>query len=636
MSLRLCFGDFELDIAAYELRRTGRPVRLERQPMDLLIMLVERRGQLVARGDIVDRLWGKDVFVDVETGVHTAVRKIRQALRDSPELPVFIETVSGKGYRFIAPVEVKGEATASPTPALPEPPPMAAGPPAAPVAAPARARIGLALLAVAAVAGIVAWNVAGREGPPSAVRLAVLPFENLSGDPDRDYLAAGLTEETIASLGQVDPDRVSVISRTSMLFYQQAARPLSNIGSELDADYLLESSIRAENGLLRVTVKLIRVRDQVQVWSQIYNREPGSLLGLQQELSAAIAEQIRFTLSPDRASALARRAPRNPAVFDEYLRALNFANQRTPPTTERAIEHYRRATQLDPDYALAWSGIADAYGGSPFNGDAPPLEVAPLALEAARQAVRADAELSEAQFVSGYVNWVLKWDWRAAEAGFRRALDLDPRNVRAQMVLGHALSQMGRHPEAAAAMRRAREIDPLSPMPYALSSQVAVQARDYPAALDHASQAIALDPQFWIGHIMRGQALGHLGQHEPALEALSRAARLSGDNSKAVSLQGYVLGRAGRRQEARQRLKALAGLSRKRFVPPYALALIHAGLDERDQAFEWLDRAVDVHDVHLIYLTVDPKWDPYRADPRFEALLERCGFTVPLKAASVK
>src|SRR5688572_27638017 len=184
MPLRLRFGDFELDVAAYELRRDGRPVRLERQPMDLLIMLVERRGQLVTRGDIVDRLWGKDVFVDVETGVHTAVRKIRQALRDSPEQPVFIEIVSGKGYRFIAPVEVAGEEAARPSPAPPEPPLLAASPPAAAVAAPARARIGLALLATAAVAGIVAWGVAGRERAPSGVRLAVLPFENLSGAPD--------------------------------------------------------------------------------------------------------------------------------------------------------------------------------------------------------------------------------------------------------------------------------------------------------------------------------------------------------------------------------------------------------------------------------------------------------------------
>ena len=636
MSLRLRFGDFELDIAAYELRRHGRPVRLERQPMDLLIMLVERRGQLVTRGDIVDRLWGKDVFVDVETGVHTAVRKIRQALRDSPEQPVFIETVSGKGYRFIAPVEVVGEEAASPLPAPPEPPSVAADPPAAPVAAPARSRIGLALLAVAAVAGIVAWGVAGREGPPSALRLAVLPFENLSGDPARDYLADGLTEETIASLGQVDPERLGVVGRTSVMAYQGSTKSLAEIGRELGADYLVESSIRAESDLLRITAKLIRVRDQVQVWSQLYNREPTSMLGLQQELSAGIAEQIRFRLSPERAEALTRREPRNAAAYDLYLRGLTFARQRTSATNQQAIEHYKRATQLDPDYALAWSALGEIYATSPVNGDVPPLAVTPDALEATRRAVSVAPGLAEVQFAVGYANWILKWDWPAAEAALRRAIDLDRRNERAHTVLGHVLSQMGRHAEALAATRRARELDPLSALTYAMSSQVAFQARDYAAAFDHASQAVALDQQFWIGHIMRGQALEQSGQYGPALEALAIAARFSGNNSKAVGLRGYVLGKAGRRQEARQVLEELEALSRKRFVPPFAMALVHAGLGERDKVFEWLDRAFDAHDIHLMYLTVNPKWDAYRADPRFEALLSRCGFTGPVKAETVR
>jgi TolB-like protein/DNA-binding winged helix-turn-helix (wHTH) protein/Flp pilus assembly protein TadD len=639
MSLRHRFGAFELDVAAYELRRDGRPVRLERQPMDLLIMLVERRGLLVTRADIIERLWGKDVFVDVETGVHTAVRKIRQALRDAPEQPSFVETVSGKGYRFIAPVEVvEAQPGTSSSPALPAPAPAPAATPASVAGDEVRsgrnrltaARVGMGLLATAAAAGVIVWALAGVDGPPSEVRLAVLPFENLSGDPDSDYLADGLTEETIASLGQVDPGRVGVVSRTSVMTYKGAGRSVAEIGRELGADYLLESSIRAENGRLRIAAKLIRVEDQVQVWSQLYNRDPTSLLGLQQELSAAIAEQIRFRLSPERAEAVARREPRNAAAYDLYLRGLNFANQRTPATTDQAIDHFRRATQLDPDYALAWSGLAEAYTGSLLNSDFPPLEVTAEALDAAGRAVRADAGLSEAQFVSGYANWILRWNWRAAEAELRQAVDLDPRNVRAHTVLGHALSQMGRHAEALPALRRARELDPLSAQAYAMSSQVAFQARDYPAALDFANQAIALAPEFWIGHIMRGQALVSLEQHQAALDALAVADRFSGGNSKAPGLQGYVLGRVGRRQEARQILDTLEALARKRFVPPYAMALVHAGLGERDLVFEWLDRAFDAHDIHLMYLTVDSKWDPYRNDRRFDALLARCGFAAAM------
>jgi tetratricopeptide (TPR) repeat protein len=273
------------------------------------------------------------------------------------------------------------------------------------------------------------------------------------------------------------------------------------------------------------------------------------------------------------------------------------------------------------------AALAFADSASPFNSDVAPLEVRPRVRDAAQRAVRANAKLAEAQYALGYLNWALEWDWPAAETAFRRAIDLDPRYAWAHLSLGHALSQSGRHSEALAAMRRARELAPQSAMVYALSSQVAFQAREYRAALDHASQAIALDQEFWIGHIMRGQAYAQSGQPELALDAFAIAARFSGDNSKALALRGYVLATTGHRDKAHEVLTTLDLLSRKRYVPPYSQALVHAGLGERDAVFEWLNRAFDVHDVHLIYLPVDPKWDPYRSDPRFAALLTRCRFT---------
>jgi TolB-like protein/Flp pilus assembly protein TadD len=523
--------------------------------------------------------------------VHTAVRKIRRALRDSSEAPVFVETVSGKGYRFIAPVQVVAPASdAMPAP-LSRPP-------------------------------------QGADAEQTHT-IAVLPFESLGGDPDRAYLAEGLTEEITAWLGQVDPDRLSVVSRTSAMIAKRAAKSVAEIGRELGADYVLESSIRTESGRVRITARLIRARDQVQVWSQLYNRVLTSMLGLQQELGAAIAEQIRFRLSPERSRALARREPRVAAAYDQYLRGLTFANQRTPATTEKAIEHYERATTLDPDYALAWAALAAAHSASPINSDVAPLEVRPRVRDAAQRAVRANPDLAEAHYAVGYLNWILEWDWPAAETALRRAIDLDPRFAWAHVSLGHSLSQSGRHSEALAALRRARELDPQNAMTYAISSQVAFQARDYQAALDHASQAIELDQEFWIGYVMRGQAYEQAGQPELALDALAVAARFSGANSKAAAFSGYILATTGRRDKAREVLTSLEMLSRKRYVPPFALALVHAGLGERDAVFEWLDRAFDVHDVHLIYLPVDPKWDPFRSDPRFEALLMRCGFAGP-------
>lgn len=635
------FGGYELDVAAYELRGGSGPIRLERQPMDLLIMLVERRGQLVSRDDIIERLWGKDVFVDVETGVHTAVRKIRRALRDSTDEPAFIETVSGKGYRFIAPVEVVTAAS----PVVSDPPLAAAIPEAPPPPVPAASAsrpestagrtmswsatiaIGLAAVAIAIAIGLVAWNRPAADAPPDRANIAVLPFENLVTDPDRAYLADGLTEEIIAWLGQVDPERLTVVSRTSATLAARDARSVADIARQLGAEYLLESSIRTESGRVRVTAKLIRARDQVQVWSEIYNRELTSMLGLQQELGVAIAEQIRFRLSPQRYEALARRAPRVAEAYDDYLRGLTFANQRTPATTRKAIEHFTRATELDPDYALAWAALAQAYAAGPVNSDIPPLEVRARVVDATERAVRANGDLAETQFAIGYLNWMLEWDWPAAEAGFRRALDLDPRYAWTSVSLGHLLSQLGRHSEALALMRRARELDPQNVMAYAMSSQVLFQARDYQGALENAAQAIALDEDLWIGHMMRGQAYAQLGETDKALEAFAIAARYSGDNSKPVSAGAYVLARSGRRAQAQQVLATLEQQSRQRYVPPYAMALINAGLGDTDAVFAWLDRAFDARDVHLMYLTVDAKWDPYRSDPRFDALLARCGFT---------
>ena len=644
------FGDFVLDVAAYDLRRNGRRVRLERQPMDLLILLLGRPGQLVSRSHIVDALWGKNVFVDVENGVNTAIRKLRQALRDAPDAPAFIETVPGKGYRFIATVEVLPDVGPSPPqPAAPAPPVVvdeqtlaaraetAATGASAAVPAPgvgeraaarrASARLVLGVLAVAALAGALLWQWMRPAESGPRVTIAVLPFENLNGDADTDYLANGLTEDTIVSLGRIDPERVSVIGRTSMIAYRGTTKSLAEIGRELGTDYLVESSLRAESSHLRITARLIRVRDQVQIWSDSFDSNTSSVLGLQQEISSAIAEQVRTRLSPERQRALARRHTQNADAYDFFLRGRHFLNQRTPEAMPRAIDAFQRATVADPTYALGWANLAMAYGTSPINSDVDPRRVFPAARESAVRAVAANPDVAEAQHALGHVKWAFDWDWPAAEAAFRRAIDLDPSYSLVHLILAHLLSQTGRHAEAEPFMRRARELDPLNPLSYALSSQVAFQARDYAGALQHANRAIALDQEFWIGHQMRGQALEELGDHELALKALAAAARLSGQNSKPISLTGYILARSGRTAEARDLLGALELASRQRYVPPYALALVHAGLGDADAAFEWLERAYAARDVHLMFLTVDVKWDRYRSDPRFGDLLARCGFT---------
>jgi TolB-like protein/Tfp pilus assembly protein PilF len=568
------FGDFELDVTAYELRRAGTPVRLERRPMDLLILLVERRRQLVSRADIVERLWGEGVFVDVEMGVNTAMRKVRLALRDPAEKPVFVETIPGKGYRFVADVEVVGAATPD---------------------------------------------------TPSRVTVAVLPFENLSHDPEREYLADGLTDETIAVLGQIDPERLGVIGRTSVMAYKRTTRPLAEIGRELGAVYLVESSIRAEGARLRITSKLIRVRDQVQVWAASYDSEPSSMFAFQRELSAVIAEQVRLRLSPERLTALARRQTRDAEAYDLYLRGRHSWNHFTPPTTRRALEYFTRATALDPDYALAWSGLADAYSAAPINGDAPPLQVWPLAREAAAQAIRAEPDLAEAQASVGLEAFWLEWDWLSAEAAFRRAIALDPGYAFAHRQLGIVLACQGGHQEAQQAMRRGRELDPLNPIQHALSAQVAFQARAYGDALQFARQAAVVD-EFWIGYYQLAQAHEQMGDDDLALEAVSHAVRIGGGNSKAMALRGYIFAKQGRTTEAEDVLQTLEAIARERYLPPYAIALVRAGLGQMDRVVDSLRRAREVHDVHLVLVVTDPKWDGLRRHAAIAEVLERCGF----------
>jgi len=399
----------------------------------------------------------------------------------------------------------------------------------------------------------------------------------------------------------------------------------------LDAAYLIESSIRAEGGRLRITSKLIRTRDQVQIWSASYNSEPGSLLTFQQELSAVIAEQIRLRLSSGRIGALARRQTRNAEAYDLYLHGRHYWNQLSPATTKRAIEYFSKATRCDPEYALAWSGIADAVASMPIHADVSPLEVLPRAREAALQAVRSEPNLAEAQASVGFVKFWLDWDWQGAEAAFRRAVELDANYPLPHRMLGLLNAHCGRHEMGKAAMRRARELDPLLAVHQALSAQVAFLGRDFEAAKQFARQAIVIDAEFWVGSLQLAQACEQLGEYDAALEKLGAAVRLSNGNSKAISLRGYVFAKLGRIAEAREALNILETVSRERYIPPYARALVYAGLGERDNAVEWLERARAARDVHLIFLPADAKWDAMRSDARFAALLRRCEFANALE-----
>ena len=567
------FACFRLDPAKRTLLRDGAPLSLGSKAFDTLLHLVRHQGQVVSKQDLMRAIW-PDTIVE-ENNLNQNISALRRLLGDTRGENAYIATVPGRGYQFISSVEI--------------------------IAVPA---VEIAL----------------------PVTLAVLPFENLSGQPDKDYIADGLTEELITTIGLIDPEHLRVIGRTTMMSYRRTTKPLPQISNELQAAYIIESSMRSEGPRLRITSKLIRVCDNTLLWSMSYDSQPASILEFQQEISRTISDQVRLRLSPGRLTALARRQSRNAEAYDLYLRGRHFWNQLSPATTKRASEYFRQAANLDSHYALAWSGLADSYTASPINGDAPPLTVGPLARDAAAHAIASDAALAESQTSHGFVKFWIDWDWPAAESAFREAISLDPNYALAHRLLGIVLSHLQRYEQAQQAVARACQLDPLLAGHHALSSQIAFVARKFQQAAQFARQAITIDPEFWIGHMQLAQALQQLGQNDLALDSLNLAARLSGGNSKTIALRGYILAQIGRAGEAHEALVMLDKLSAARYVPPAAQALIYAGLDQHDLVFQYLERALTMRDVHLAFLPVDPKWDPFRNDQRFHSLINACGF----------
>lgn len=568
------FANFRLLPREKQLVCEERPVKLQPKVFDTLLLLVENHGRLVEKDSFLKGLW-PDTFVEEATLAH-CVSELRKTLRMESKGAEFIETVAKRGYRFLSPVKTTEHS------------------------APAVAT--------------------------SATVLAVLPFENLGPEMEREYLADGLTEEVIAALGQIDPARLSVIGRTTVMPYRRATKSLQEIGSELKAAFLVESSLRSEGGRIRVTSKLVRASDQVQIWSATYDSEPKSMLAFQRELSTTIAQQISLRLSPERLEGLARRQAHNPEAYDAYLQGRYYWNLFTPATTRKAVECYLRATQLDPNYALAWSGLADAYASSPIHADMRPRDVWEKARKAAEHAIAAESELAETQTSWGFVKFWLDWDWTETEAAYRRAIAIDPNYSLVYRLLGIVLGHIGhREEEARQAMERARAIDPLQAMHHALSAQVAFLARDFNVALQFARQAAVLLTDFWIANLQIAQAYEQLGEDALALEALGRGGGVGGENSKVLSLRGYILAKTGRANEAREVLKTLEAMAMERYIPPYSIAQVYTGLGENDKAFAWLERGIEEHDVHLAMLPTEPKWDALRGDGRFAEVLRKCG-----------
>jgi TolB-like protein/DNA-binding winged helix-turn-helix (wHTH) protein/Flp pilus assembly protein TadD len=603
----LHFGIFQLDLKAGELHKAGVRVKLQDQPFRVLALLVERAGQVVTREELRKRVWPGNVYVDFDQGLNNAIKKVREALGDSADSPRFIETVAKHGYRFVT--------TVSP-------------PPAPPVERRTRFELRTAgvwigsAAAVLAAVGYGAWHVrAMRAGPPSErVTLAVLPFENLSRDPDQEFFSDGLTEEMTAQLAKLNPERLTVVTPGSVAKYKRTSLPVTQIGEELHADYVLQGSVRRAGDRVRITVHLIHVPEQTDRWADSYDRELKDVLTLQNSVAETIASQIHITLTPGEQSRLATRRNVDPDAYEAYLKGRYYWNKRTADGMQKAQLYFQQAIDQDPNFADAYSGLADCNSGLTWHGFTSPAETLPRALAAARKAVEIDPQSAEAHASLALVLHH-EWDWPQAEAEFKRALELDPNYANAHHWYGDYLSVRGRHEEALAEAKRALSLDPLNLM---IGTWVGLRyylAGKYQAAIEQGRNTLELDTGFAAAHLLLGESYVQAGLQEKGLAELQTAARLSGDDPLYLAQVGVAYASQGRKADAAQIISRLETTASKRYVSPYGLAQIYAALNDKEQTFKWLQAAYEDRAVWMTYLAVDPVFERYRSDRRFQDLL---------------
>ncbi len=607
----LQFGVFQIDLNAGELHKAGVKVKLQDQPFRVLTVLVEHAGQVVTREELRQRVWPSNVYVDFDQGLNNAIKKLREALGDSAESPRLIETVARHGYRFIATVS-----------ALPGSPPRSPFPLGSRAFRNASA-VGLAAVLLA-VLGYWVWHQSAKRtaAAPDRVILAVLPFDNLSGDPEQEFFSDGLTEEMIAQLGKLNPDRLTVIAPSSVAKYKRSTLSVKQIGRELHTDYLVEGSVRREPDRVRITVHLVQVSDQTDRWAESYDSDVKDILALQDSVARTIANQINITLAPAEASPIATPRSVDPAAYEAYLKGRYFWNKRTAEGMQKAEVYFQQAIDKDPTYAVAYSGLADCNSGLTWHGFTSPSETLPRAHAAALKAIEIDPQSAEAHASLGLV-LDHEWDWSGAETEFKRALQLDRRYANAHHWYGDNLSIRGRHDEALLEARKAIDLDPLNLMIGTWLGLRYYLARNYDGAITQGRNAVELDPNFAASHLVLGEAYVQKGLQDKGLAELQRAASLSGKNPLYLAQVAVAYASMGRRREALEIVDELQTTSVSRYVSPYGLAQIYAALKDKEQTFKWLQVSYDGRAVWMSYLAVDPVFDAYRSDQRFQDLLRR-------------
>jgi len=622
----LRFGAFEADVQTGELRKQGRRIRLQEQPFQLLVMLLEMPGQVVTRDELRSKLWPQTT-VDFDHGLNKAISKIREALGDSPEHPRFVETVARRGYRFLADVAVVSDGHAKKV----HDDPSYEGSPAFSHALTTahqkttpdnlvRLLFGLGLAFV--VASAISWAIYHRSDPSPAIRsLVVLPLENLSGDSSQDYFADGMTDALIARLAQISTLRV--ISRTSAMTYKNAHRPLAEIARELNVNAVVEGSVSRSGERVRITAQLIDARNDKHIWSESYDEDIRDTLLLQSRVTRAIAEQIRAILNPQEQLTLAKSEEVDPDAYEAYLKGRFFWNKRTGEGLRTAIDYFRRSITIDPGYAEAYAGLADSYAvaGDWKYGVLPPLDAFPKATAAAAKALALDASLGEAHASLAYALDLYGWDWGSAETEYKQAIQLNPGYATAHQWYSWHLFMVGRDNDALFELQKAESLDPLSLIINADIADALCVAHRYDEAVEQSEKTLKMDSNFAVGHYELGQALVQRHMYDLAITEFQRAIELSGHSGAFDSYLGYAYAVSGQKEEATKIISDLEARHPENHSVDADIALIYVGLDDRNEAISRLNKAFDARFKASILRR--PAFDPLRPDSRFQDLLRR-------------